>query len=153
MADISTTLTSRTTGASSPCLRQGIGADFLELLEDFDVTGFVSSEPAVLRGPCWPSRGCSGPVVASPRRLRPAALRSGSTSRSLGDGDFRRDDRLDVVAGHELDVVHREDVGRIRHRDGQRGAGAAERDDLILIGGVGGNELDDPRVDVELRRG
>ena len=29
--------------------------------------------------------------------------------------------------------------------------GAAQRNDLILLGGVGGNELDDRRVDLELR--
>jgi hypothetical protein len=36
----------------------------------------------------------------------------------LGDGRFGGDDRLDVEAGHELDVVHGEDVGGIGHRDG-----------------------------------
>ena len=39
----------------------------------------------------------------------------------------------------------------IRHRDRERRAGAAERDDLILLRGFGGNELDDRRVDFELR--
>ena len=62
-----------------------------------------------------------------------------------------RDDRLDVVAGHELDVVHREDVGRIRHRDRQRRACAAQRNDLVLLRRLGGNQLDDGRVDLELR--
>ena len=39
----------------------------------------------------------------------------------------------------------------IRHRDRQRRAGAAQRDDLVLLRGVGGNQLDDGRVDLELR--
>ena len=65
---------------------------------------------------------------------------------------FRGDHRLDVVARHELDVVHGEDVGRIGHRDRQRRAGAAERDDLVLLRGLGRDQLDDRRVDVELGR-
>jgi len=69
----------------------------------------------------------------------------------VGDGHFRGDDRLDGVPGHELDVVHREDVGRIRHRDRERAPGAAERNDLVLARGLGGNELDDRQVDLELR--
>ena len=38
------------------------------------------------------------------------------------EGDLRGHDRLDVVARHELQVVHREDVRRVGHRDGERGA-------------------------------
>ena len=81
--------------------------------------------------------------------LRLAALRVVLLNR-VDDRDFRRDDRLDVVAGHELDVVHREDVRRVRHRDRQRRAGAAERDDLIFLRGFGGNQLDDSRIDFKL---
>ena len=69
----------------------------------------------------------------------------------LAQRELRRHDRLDVVAGHELDVVHREDVGRIRHRDRERRAGAAQRHDLILLGGLGRNQLDDREVNLELR--
>ena len=59
--------------------------------------------------------------------------------------DFGRHDGLDVVPRHELDVVHGEDVGRIRHRDRQRGARAAERNDLhtYAVPSPAGNELDD----------
>jgi hypothetical protein len=71
----------------------------------------------------------------------------------IEEGDLRGDDGLDVVPRHELDVVHREDVGRVRHRDGQRRAGTAERDDLILARGFGGNQLDDRGVDFELMQG
>ena len=84
---------------------------------------------------------------------------------SMGDADavvlvngvedrrFRRHDRLHVVAGHELHVVHGEDVGGVGHRDRQRRAGAAERDDLVLAGRLGGHELDHGRVDLELGQG
>ena len=67
-------------------------------------------------------------------------------------GRFRRDHRLHVEAGHELDVVHREDVGGIGHRDRQRRADARERDDLIADRGVLRDELDDRGIDfVELQ--
>src|SRR4029453_1623521 len=69
----------------------------------------------------------------------------------LADCGFGGDDRLHVVAGYELDVVHREDVGRIRHRDGERRAGAAQGNDLILLRRVGRDQLDDAGVDFELR--
>jgi hypothetical protein len=71
----------------------------------------------------------------------------------LDDRRFRRDHRFDVVARHELDVVHGEDVGRIGHRDRQRGAGARERDDLILLRGLRRHELDDAGVDLKLSEG
>ena len=67
----------------------------------------------------------------------------------LEDGGLGRHDRLDVVARHELDVVHGEHVGRVGHRDRQRRAGARERNDLVLLRGVGRNELDDGGVDFE----
>ena len=63
---------------------------------------------------------------------------------------LRRDDGLHVVARHELHVVHREDVGRIGHRDRQRRAGAAERHDLILPSSLGRHQLDDGGIDLEL---
>src|SRR5205085_7729941 len=53
------------------------------------------------------------------------------------------------VPGHELDVVHREDVGRVRHRDRQRAARSAQRNDLILPRRFGRDELDDREVDLE----
>ena len=69
----------------------------------------------------------------------------------VGDGRFRRDDRLHVVARHELDVVHGEHVRGVGDGDRERRARAAERDDLILLRGVGGDQLDDRLVDLELR--
>jgi len=69
-----------------------------------------------------------------------------------GDGALRGDHRLDIEARHELDVVHGEHVGRVRHRDRQRGARAAERENLVLLRGLGGNKLDDRLVDLEGRQ-
>src|SRR6185437_14395799 len=83
-----------------------------------------------------------------PRRGRAGRIVSGNR---LADGGLRRDDRLDVVARHELDVAHGEHVRRVRHRDRQRRAGAAERDDLVLLRRLVGNQLDDVGIDLELR--
>ena len=88
-----------------------------------------------------------GRLARTARRGRGAVV----LSDGVGDRGFRRDHRLDVVARHELDVVHGEHVGRIGHRDRQRRAGAAERDDLVLVRGLGRDQLDDAGVDFELR--
>ena len=66
------------------------------------------------------------------------------------DGSLRRNDRLHVKAGHELDVVHREHIGGIGGRDGQRAPDTAERNDQVLLGDLGRNQLDDGRVDLEV---
>src|ERR1700681_2871958 len=60
----------------------------------------------------------------------------------LGNGSFGGHDRLHVEAGHELDIVHRKDVGWIGHRDGQRGAYAGKRYNLVADSGVLRYELD-----------
>ncbi len=69
----------------------------------------------------------------------------GPDDRGLG-----RHHRFDVVARHELDVVHGEHVGRVGHRDRERRAGARERDDLVFLRCLRGNELHDRRIDLEL---
>ena len=66
------------------------------------------------------------------------------------DAELRGHDRLDVVAGHELDVVHGEDVRRIGHGDRDRGAGLVDGKDVVLAGDVGRDQLDDRRVDLEV---
>ena len=65
----------------------------------------------------------------------------------LGDGRLGGHHRLHVEAGHELDVVHREDVGRIGHRDGQRRADARERNDLVADRRILRDQLDDGGID------
>ena len=69
----------------------------------------------------------------------------------VGHSRLRRHDRLDVVARHELDVVHGEHVGRVDHRDRQGRAGSAEGNDLVLLSRFRRDQLDDRRVDVEQR--
>ena len=71
---------------------------------------------------------------------------------ALDDGAFRSHHRLDVEAGHELDVVHGEDVGGIDHGDGERRAHAAERQNLIALGGFVWNQLDDGGIDFESKK-
>ena len=63
---------------------------------------------------------------------------------------FRGHYRLDIEAGHELDIVHGEDVRRIDHRDGQRCAHAAQRKNLVAFCGLERNQLDDGRVNFEV---
>ena len=65
---------------------------------------------------------------------------------------LRRDDRLDVVLGEELELVDRVDVRRIGHRDDQRRAVAADRDDLMLLADLARHELEHARVDLDLRQ-
>ncbi len=68
------------------------------------------------------------------------------------EGDLGSDDRLDVVAGHELQVVHREDVRRVGHRDGERRARLVDRQDVVLARDVRRDQLQDVRVDLEVRQ-
>src|SRR5580700_5374148 len=56
--------------------------------------------------------------------------------------------RFDVETGHELNVVHGEDVGRIGHRNGQGRAYPGERNNLIADGGVLRDQLDNGGVDL-----
>ena len=134
---------------------QRLGADLLHLVEDFDaVGGFVPERRLqLLEAAARHLQRAAGDGLAFPGL--PLRARSAFGARvvlldRVGDRDLRRDDRLHRVAGHELDVVHREDVGRIRHRDRERAARAAQRNDLVLAGRLGRHQLDDGRVDLEL---
>ena len=84
------------------------------------------------------------PLAAGVAPCLREVLRDRVANRGVGG-----DDRLDVQARHELDVVHREDVGRIRHRERQRRARSADRNDVVLGGGLGRNQPDDGRVEIE----
>jgi hypothetical protein len=119
-----------------------LGADLLEVLEHLHVGG-VAERHLFER----PGRHVERARPARGRGLRCARV---VLLQRLVDGRLRRHDRLDVVARHELDVVHGEHVRRVGHRDRQRRARAAERDDLVLLGGLGRDEPDDGRVDLEL---
>jgi hypothetical protein len=128
------------------------GADLLEFFEDLDVTGVVQRRHLFKRPARDFERAGAGAVAAI--SSCPVARDLAVVLRNRIDhGRFRGDDRLDVVARHELDVVHGEHVRRVRHRDGQRRARPRERDDLVLLRGLSRNELDHCRVDVELPEG
>jgi hypothetical protein len=66
------------------------------------------------------------------------------------DGGFGRDDRLDVVAGREFDVVDGVQVRRIGHRHDERAAGPRHRDDLVALAHLLGDELQHLDVDLVL---
>ena len=68
---------------------------------------------------------------------------------ALHDGGFRRHYRLNVEAGHKLDIVHGEDVGWIDHGDGQRRAYPAEWQNLISLGGLMRDQLHYRGVNLE----
>src|SRR5208282_4673925 len=68
------------------------------------------------------------------------------------NGTFGSHHRLDVEASHELDIVHREDVGRIDHGDGERCTHTTQRKNLIALRGFKGNQLDDGRIDFKVRQ-
>jgi len=61
----------------------------------------------------------------------------------LADCCFRRHHRLYIESSHELDIVHSEDVGRIRHRNGQSRAHARKWHNLITHSGFLRHQLDD----------
>src|SRR5262249_1960573 len=127
-------------------LRERVGADFLELLQDLHLARVLERLKLFETFARQLERaGSAGLDPADGLRRRGIVAFDRS-----GDGGFRSDDRLDVVAGHELDVVHREDVRWIRHRDGESGAGATQRDDLILLRRIRRNQFDDGRVEFEL---
>ena len=90
------------------------------------------------------------------RRSRPSRRRGRRlvvvrVDRAL-DRVFGRDDRLDVVAGEELDVVEREDVRRIGGREDQRRARAVDRHDRVLDRDLFRDQLRSPRDRSRSRR-
>ena len=66
--------------------------------------------------------------------------------------ELAADDREDVVARDELQVLEDAEVRRVRHGDGERAAVALEGEDEVLDRQVGGDQLGDARVDLELRQ-
>jgi hypothetical protein len=72
----------------------------------------------------------------------------------FGDGFADRgvggDDGLDVQACAEFDVVHREDVGGIRHRERERVAGAGDRNDVVFGGSLARDQAHQRGVELEI---
>ena len=66
------------------------------------------------------------------------------------DRRLARDDRLDVVAREELEVVDGVQVRRVGHRHDERVAGARDGDDAVLLALLLRDELHDVGVDLVL---
>jgi hypothetical protein len=85
---------------------------------------------------------------------RGVVARRGRIAEVLGDGftnrGVGRDDGLDVQAGAELDVVHREDVGGIRHRERERVAIPRDRNDVVFRSRVARDQSDDVGIELEV---
>jgi len=68
----------------------------------------------------------------------------------VAERELARDDRRDVVARDELEVINDPHVRRIGDGDGQRPAIALERQDEIFYGEIRRDQLGDLRIDLEL---
>ena len=68
----------------------------------------------------------------------------------FSDRVFRRDDRLNVVAGKKLNIVEGEDVRRIRSREDQGRPRAIDRDDAVLVGDVFRDQREHFRLDLKI---
>ena len=147
IADIRITFTSLMTGASSPCLAS---ASALISSNSWRTSTSPASSSSGMFSSAWLAASSAlGPAAGRRPRPRTGALRVVALQRVVDLG-LGGDHRLDVVARHELDVVHGEHVGRVGHRDRERGARSRERDDLVLLRRLGGDQLDDGGVDLEL---
>lgn len=136
MASVRMMFTSRTTGRFVRFLGQGVDVELFRLLvQDLEIAGAGVLVEVFLH--LLELEGVGGAVVLVDRGA------------DRGPGG---DHRLDVVVGHELDVVHREDVGRIEHRDSDLGPGLGHRHDGVFAGDVGGDDLDHRVVDVDARQ-
>jgi hypothetical protein len=133
IASVRIRLTSLTTGRFLGLGRERLDVELFFVLENLEIRGIRALEVFhdLLE---LDRRGCAVVVV----------------DRSL-DAELGRHHGLDVVAGHELDVVHGEHVGRVRHRDRDGRAGLVDRQDVVLARDVGGDQLDHARVDLEVR--
>jgi hypothetical protein len=93
--------------------------------------------------------GFNGAVQEAPSpRVRP-----GSGRDRLADGRLRGHHRQDLEVCHEGDVVEREDVGRIRHRQREGAADPLDREHLVLLRDVDGDQPERLSVDVEVGQG
>ncbi len=136
----------------APLFLERLGADLLHVREDLDVLGAHHHRRHFIHGLGGDFEGADA-ADGGGRGGGGLLLRNRVITRDrVGHGGFRRNDRLDVVARHELDVVHGEHVRRIGHGDRQRRTRPAERNDLVFLSGLGGDELDDPGIDLELRQ-
>ena len=142
MLEVSTMFTMRMTGASPVCFSSAATSISSR-------SSRTSTASPAASACCWAT---SSALLASSRVLGPVVdpgLRRVVLLQRVGDGLLRGHDRLDVVARHELDVVHGEHVGRVGHRQRQRGAGPAQGHDLVLLRRFRRDQLDHRGIDLE----
>ncbi len=90
----------------------------------------------------------AGPLDLRHEIRHAAALAVVGTVDGQADRGLRGHGGDDLQVGHEPDVVEREDVGRIGHRQHQRIALAVDRQDLVLARDLLWDELEHVGVDV-----
>ena len=140
-----------TTSTSAPVSNPVISSMLSSPRPTLAMSSIVSAEEAITSSRLasigeGPVRRLLRALLQDDRARRPVVLVDRLAQRDLGG-----DDRLDVVARHELDVVHREHVGRIAHRDRQGRSRLVHREDTVLAGDLAGDDLDDGRIDLEVR--
>ena len=66
------------------------------------------------------------------------------------DRTLRCHHRFDIETGHELDIVHGEDVGRIDHGDSQRCTHPAQWQNLVALGSLKRDQLYNGRINFKI---
>ena len=66
------------------------------------------------------------------------------------DGRFGSNHHLDIEAGHKLDVINGENIGRISHRHNQGRAGTVDWNQLVFLGNCGRNQRHNGGVNIKL---
>ena len=125
--------------SEAPCC-DGLGDDRVHELDDGSVAVGVVEHARPARRPRRP------PPRRCPRSSRPSA-RAAPSSR-LRSSTEAAAGRI-APAGHHPDVVDREDVRGVGHRQQQRAVvGEADRHRLVALGGLGADQVDGAHVEV-----
>ena len=116
----------------------GVGEDGVDQLDDRRVVHLRLRAPPrdiLFALPRRPRRRRRSELVDVVEQRRPSAARPPLRrcfSISVAQRELARDDREDVVARDELEVLEHAEVRRVGHRDGERAALALERQDEVL---------------------
>ena len=136
----------------APRFTASVRIRFTSLTMGASSAAFSSSDRPISSSSACSSTSASAPSVIDIMTFSRSSSWAGAIRLldALQDRAFRRHHRLDVEAGHELDIVHGEHIGGIHHGDGQRGADPAERQHLVALGGLVGDQLDDRGINFEI---